>query len=239
MTRATGSSAVMAARAPASVEADDDRTALYRKLEYFPTPPWAARAGAELIRFLDPGSGVLWEPACGEGHMAASIEMYFEETFASDIHPFGYGTVCDFLQETAADRDGPQSGAMCDWIVTNPPFGTAAELVRLGLRRARIGVAILQRLQFLETPDRYELMHGAQPMTTCAPFAERVPMTLGRWDPAASTATGYAWFVWMKDEKPRPMMGIPPGTKARLTRPGDAARFGWSAEAGLLERMEA
>jgi hypothetical protein len=37
--------AVMAARAPDQVEADDARTALYRKLEYFPTPPWAARPG--------------------------------------------------------------------------------------------------------------------------------------------------------------------------------------------------
>jgi hypothetical protein len=198
--RPTGSSAVMAARAPDLVEADDALTALYRKLEYFPTPPWAGRAGGELIRFLDPGAASVWEPACGEGHMAAPLAEQFEVT-AGDIHPFGYGRVGDFLSDEL-------NGAVdADWVITNPPFGTAAEFVRTGLARARRGVAILQRLQFLETPGRYRLLYGAEPMTVLAPFAERVPMTLGRWDPKASTATGYAWFVWIKGASPRPPMG--------------------------------
>ena len=36
-------------------------------LDYFPTPPWAARAGGELIRRLDPPARTCWEPACGDG----------------------------------------------------------------------------------------------------------------------------------------------------------------------------
>ena len=43
------------------------------ELDYFPTPPWAARAGGELIKQIDPAAGSCWEPACGEGHMAFGL----------------------------------------------------------------------------------------------------------------------------------------------------------------------
>ena len=44
-------------------------------LDYFPTPLWSTRA---LFRHVLPAVGVdvigsVWEPACGEGHMAAVI----------------------------------------------------------------------------------------------------------------------------------------------------------------------
>ena len=90
------SRAVMEARAPASVERDDAVTALYRALDYFPTPPWAARAGAELVQRLDPLAKTVWEPACGEGHMAGPLAEYFS-VCASDIHPHGFGLVEETL----------------------------------------------------------------------------------------------------------------------------------------------
>ena len=57
MTVPSGFSSVMAMRVPTN---PDD-------LEFFPTPPWAARAGGELIRQLDPEAVNCWEPACGAG----------------------------------------------------------------------------------------------------------------------------------------------------------------------------
>lgn len=230
-----GAGAVMAGRAPAAVDGDDARAALHRRLDYFPTPPWAARAGGELIHFADPAARTVWEPACGEGHMAAALGETFD-VFASDVHPFGYGEVTDFLD----DEVESWAGDAPDWIVTNPPFHTAGVFVRLGLRRARRGVALLLRLAFLEGGRRYGLFYGAEPLTLCAVFAERVPMTLGRWDPKAASATAYAWFLWRKGSSGEPrLLGIPPGTRERLTRPDDAHRFGWRSEAGLLDAMEA
>lgn len=229
-----GAGAVMAARAPASIEADDSKTALYRQLDYFPTPPWAARAGGELIHRFDSRARWIWEPACGEGHMALALAERFSVS-ASDIHPFGHGRVCDFLNEED-DLDAPY---LPDWIVSNPPFRTAPDFIRLGLARARVGVAMLLRLQFLEGAGRHELLYGAAGLTACAVFAERVPITLGRWDPAASSATGYAWFIWVKGEGGSPLLtSVPPGTRARLTRPDDATRFGYRAPAGLLDAMD-
>ena len=244
------SSAVMAQRARGEVVGDTADQKLWRALEFFPTPPWAARAGAELVLRLDPGvERWVWEPACGMGHMAGPLREYFSPVLATDIHDHGWdemnGYPLDFLSPAADAFD------QADWIITNPPFETAADFVRLGLKRARRGVAVLCRMQFLESAGRHDLFYGAEPLTVLAPFAERVPMQLGVWDPKGSTATGYAWFVWMKPEAlvnaavhhpaitaTTPVIWpIGPGSKARLTRPDDARRYGLRAEAPLLDRM--
>ncbi len=88
MGKPKGAGSVMADHAPAEVEADDPRTALFRKLNYFPTPPWATRAGAEALRALDPTAVVLREPACGEGHMAGPLAETFT-VYPSDVHRYG------------------------------------------------------------------------------------------------------------------------------------------------------
>lgn len=229
------SSAVMAQHAPAEVAADDSQTALYRQLNYLPTPPWAARAMAKLIRSLDPDAHSVWEPACGEGHMAEPFREYFPEVYASDIHPHGYGAEIDFLDPALAEVG--DDAIEQDWIATNPPFNVAAEFIERGLLLARRGVAMLLRLQFLESAGRFELLYGARPMTLLAPFIDRVPMHLGRWDPKGSTATAYAVFVWMKGADPMPIRPIHPGAKARLTRADDARRFGARVDAPLLAAM--
>jgi hypothetical protein len=262
--RASGASAVMADRARGEVKGDDAQAALWRRLDFFPTPPWAARAGGELIARLDPEARTAWEPACGAGHMAFGLKPYFEWVCASDIHWHGYQSAqgeADFLdpaleKHQVRDLMEAASGEACepDWIITNPPFASAAEFVRLGLQRARRGVAMLCRLSWIESAGRYPLFFGETPLTVFAPFAERVPMTLGRWDPKASTATGYAWFLWMHppalvaaaqacraiSPTTPVILPIPPGTKARLTRATDARLFGAvAADGGLFSASEA
>ena len=231
----------MADRARGEVEADDAQAALWRRLEFFPTPPWAARAGGELILRLDPEARTCWEPACGQGHMAHGLRAFFETVFASDIHDHGWvgqSLVMDFLDTgERADWEGE-----VDWIATNPPFGRAAEFVEVGLKRARRGVALLARAALLESAGRFDLMFGRDGLLIFAPFIERVPMKLGAWDPKGSTATAYAWFVWVTPAfraeledagrwpttaPRRPVIWpIPPGTKAGLTRPHDVRLFG-------------
>lgn len=198
-----------------ALDGEMEETALYRSLSFFPTAPWAARAGAEVIEgeigCLD--QHTCWEPAAGRGHMAHGLKDYFRYVWRTDIHDYdGYGAL-DFL--TAGEpTERP------DWIVTNPPFPLAADFVRRGLEIATQGVAVLARLAFLESAGRYDLMSR---LTVLAPFSERVPMQLGSWDPDLSTATAYAWFVWRKDVPRQPVHMIAPGTKARLTRPSDEA----------------
>ena len=230
--RALGHTAVMAQRAPAIVEADSAQVALWRKLEFFPTPPWGARAGAEQLLAVDPGAWSFWDPCAGQHHMAAPLAEYSPLVHRSDIHDYGMG---DLVEDFTDDR---QAGPEADWIVANPPFGRAADFVRLGLQRARRGVAILQRLAFTETGDRYALFDGGEyPLTRLAIFSERLPMTLGAWRPKGDTATAYAWFIWRKGAAPLPPAWIPPGTRDRLWARDDVQRFAWRAPTPLLDEI--
>lgn len=197
-------------------------------LDYFPTPPWATRA---LFCHVLPALGFdvigrVWEPACGEGHMAAVIaEFAHSPVLASDVYSYGYGTAPhDFLH---AD---PLTAA--HWIISNPPFSIACEFTLRALDLASDGVAMLVRTQWIEGAGRYEKLFCDRPPTLYAPFVERVPMVKGRWDPDASTATAYAWFVWCKRASgPARIIWIPPGCRAALSRPDDRQRFAaWSLE---------
>lgn len=192
-------------------------------LDYFPTPPWATRALiVHALRRLGVQADLhqlsAREPACGEGHIAEVLRESFGEVIASDIHDYGYGAVSDFLSDASAFA--------ADWIVTNPPFGDAADaFVLRALSQARRGVAMFVRLQWLETVGRYESIFRDTPPTLIAFFAERVPLVKGRWDPEASTATAYVWLVWVKGMSPRPPFWIPPGCREALSKPDDVARF--------------
>jgi hypothetical protein len=229
--RPSGASAVMAERRSGMSDA---------RLDYFPTPPWAARAGGELIRRLDPEASSVWEPACGGGHMVHGLRDYFNHWRASDVHAYGNHELLDFLDPGAVA--GAPDADRWDWIVTNPPFVAGEAFVRAAWPLARRGVAMLLRLSFLEGAARHRLLYEDFPLTVCAPFAERVPMVAGRWDPAASSATAYAWFVWCKAGPWAKLAGslqpIAPGAKARLTRPDDAIRFGVAAETPLFDEPE-
>lgn len=226
--KATGSAAVMASRN----EPDDS-------LDYFPTPPWATRA---LCEYVLPAIGEsreamrtqsVWEPACGEGHMAEPLREYFGRVRATDVFPYGYSDegVHDFVAfaPTVTPAGNP------DWIVTNPPFNRAADFAAKALWRASRGVALLVRNQWIEGVKRYETLFGPFPPAVVAPFVERVPMVKGRWDPTATTATAYSWFVWTLPIATHAMgtrvLWIPPGCRKRLTRDDDVRRFAGARDA--------
>jgi hypothetical protein len=186
-------------------------------LDFFPTPPWATRALCELLageteRGLSDLS--VWEPACGEGHMARPLAEYFGSVFASDVHNHGYGDVVDFLFP---------NGRRAHFIVTNPPFRLAQQFVETAWNRCDFGAAMLVRTAFLESIGRYRDLFNKNPPRIVAQFSERVPMFKGRVDRTGSTATAYCWIIWHRF--PRHHMHtefrwIPP-CRERLERPGD------------------
>lgn len=204
-------------------------------LDYFPTPLWATRA---LFKHVMPALGVdainrAWEPACGEGHMAAVIAEFARgPVTASDIFQYGYGTAPhDFLHDDPLTKP--------DWIISNPPFSIACEFTLRALDLASEGVAMLVRTQWIEGVARYNNLFRDRSPALYAPFVERVPMVKGRWDPDASTATSYAWFVWCKGAVATPrIFWIPPGCRTALTHADDRRRFAaWTlvaAEAPLF-----
>jgi hypothetical protein len=154
------------------------------------------------------------EPACNKGHMSKVLRSYFKEVESSDIHNYGYGNVKSFLGNSY-EKDS------FDWVITNPPFRLAEDFLNKASEVASKGVALLARTVFLESIGRYDRIFRDNPPTYFAQFTERVPMVKGRLDKKASTATGYAWFVWKLKEKREPkLVWIPPCRKA-LEKDGD------------------
>jgi len=203
--------------------------------DFYPTPPWAARAACEHILRFDPAAAraLWWEPACGAGHFVHGARDYAGEIFASDAYRYGDHALYDFV----SDAPPPVRPA---WIMTNPPFKHLEAFVRLGWARASRGVALLVRMAATETIGRYPLLyHGETPLTVLAQFIERAPMHKGRYEPEGTTAAFYTLLVFLKPAlRPRRLMvrfdgrwwpgniPIEPGAKARLTRPDDAVLFG-------------
>ena len=175
----------------------------------FPTPPWATRALMEqILKKYSSSKQVCLEPACGQGYMAKAWEEYFETVIAFDKYSYGYGAEKDFLLNDFSDRE-------FDWVITNPPFKLAEEFITEGLRVASIGVGMLVRTSFIESVGRYDRLFKKRPPYILAQFSERVPMIKGRLDRKATTATSYAWLIWLKNEKKKltVLKWIPPCRK--------------------------
>ena len=200
------------------------------------TPPWATRALlVEVLPQVLDGLHVLsaWDPACGEGHMVEVLRERVTFVRASDVFDYGRGyEVADFLDAGTGMSPPP------DLICTNPPFNAAVAFALHALDQASV-VALLLRTAWIEGEARYAALFRDRPPTVIAPFVERVPMVKGRWDPAASSATSYAWFVWVHGSAPRAPLWIPPGQRRMRTRPDDARRFGVAADAPLFDLVAA
>lgn len=203
-------------------------------LNYAPTPPWATRTLCEVVLphlGINPRTdlGIVWEPACGEGHMTAVLAEYASKVVGTDIRDYsrrgrsapGWLRRGDFLSPT-----WPRPSA--DWIITNPPFGRyiTTPFVAQALDEAAGGVAMFLRSQWIaEGKGRYADIISEQPPTLVAFFVERVPLHMRRWNPKGRTMTAYCWVVWHKGMVPQPPLWIPPGQRERLTHPDDVERF--------------
>lgn len=211
-------------------------------LDFFPTPPWATRALCEWLartgEDLEHASAI--DPCCGKGHMVLPLSETFQSVVFSDVFPYDTNAPLeDYL------IPGYMPGE--DWHIFNPPFLLAAQFIQKALGLAGTGVAAFVRTAFLESRTRFEELYAERPPTEVLIFVERPILHKGvcrdpdkaYFDPKAvdrrtgqkglwkrpSTATSYAWLVWRKrlmkrNEVPR-LYWIPPGTRTRLTRPGD------------------
>lgn len=151
--------------------------------------------------------------------MARALSEYFGSVYASDVHPYGYGKVADFLMP-GSEEIGARSSP--DWIITNPPFRLGMDFVERARDIATKGVAMLVRTAFLEGVERYGRLYKNKPPTIIAQFTERVPMFKGRVDRVGSTATAYCWLVWRRNKRTSEFRWIPP-CRRQLEYNGDWA----------------
>lgn len=191
------------------------RSEPHDSLDDFPTPPWATRALCEFIRSIDPASAndTCREPAANRGHMVKPLREYFASVEGSDVHDYGEGfPVTDYLWGPIPE--------MVDWTITNPPFRLAEQFIERACQSSRTGVAMIVRAAFLEGQGRFERLFSKNPPSFVLQFTERVVMHKGRLAPEGSTATAYAWLIWIDGESPTRLDWIAPCRK-RLEREGD------------------
>ena len=161
--------------------------------DYYATEPKAAH----LLMAVEKFQPVIWECACGEGHLAKEFEKAGYSVYASDLIDRGYGEVLDFLACSAPPRFD------CD-IITNPPYSKAQEFVEHALDISADGtkVAMFLKIQFLETKGRKRLFEKYPPKTVYVSSSRLHCAMNGEFERfAKSNAICYAWYVWVKGYK--------------------------------------
>ena len=148
--------------------------------DFYPTPPEVTHA---LLNFLNlPAATVIWEPACGDGHM---LNVMLERGYQAKGSDIRYGA--DFLTVPCEP---------CDWIITNPPFSLADKFIE---RCAEHGkpFAMLLKSQYWHAQKRLALFRDHPPTYIC-PLTWRPDFTFGR--SGSSPLMDVMWCIWTKSE---------------------------------------
>ncbi len=156
-------------------------------LDRYYTKPWMTRA---LLRYVDVGGKVL-EPCAGRGWIASVLREHGCEVTTGDLDPdVEVDHQWDFPEAYALGR---VPGGF-DWIITNPPFNCASQVVRAALESAP-RVAMLLKHRWSESCLERAGIHALHP--------ESMIITLPRDGFPGPTNTGrgtdngsVAWFVW-------------------------------------------
>lgn len=139
----------------------------------------------------------IWEPSCGQGHLAKEFEKRGYNVIATDLINRGYGQGgIDFLDDFVLNREKLFKGD----IVTNPPFKLAEKFVETGMSRLLEGnkLILFLKIQFLEGQKRKELFAKYPPKYVYLHSSRQLCARDGEFEKYTSTTQFYAWYVWEK-----------------------------------------
>jgi hypothetical protein len=158
-----------------------------RPLDAYQTPVWMSQA---LLSSVPEITGTILEACSGDNSLANVLRAQsgtlvitndIDLTYAADLHNDARSHL---LYEHAPS---------VDWVVTNPPFEQMLPILKLALQRARVGVAMLSRISFLEpTNTRGPWLKASPPHRYLV--TERHSFTGNGKSDSATTA----WLVWSK-----------------------------------------
>ncbi len=159
--------------------------------DYYATEPIAGH----LLLEIEPDLSNIWEPACGEGHLAHVFDEAGKLGKATDLINRGYGDVEDFLLNNKPYHNGD--------IVTNPPYKYAQEFVEHALSKVDEGrkVCMFLKVLFLESQSRKELFTKYPPKVIYVSSSRINCAKNGDFKTYNSSAIAYAWYVWVKGYK--------------------------------------
>lgn len=147
--------------------------------DFYPTPPDVTFALLDFL-MLPCGRTVVWEPACGEGHMVNQIKKMGYDVFGTDIK-----TGTDFLI-----ADPPR---YFTWIITNPPFSLSEQFIRRCWELKR-PFALLLKSQYWHAKRRVSLFRECTP-SWVLPLTWRPDFCFGKRG-GGSPLMDVMWCVW-------------------------------------------
>lgn len=119
---------------------------------------------------------ICWDPAAGRGNILKAFRGRGLSIRGTDI-----STGTDFLRTRRT----------VDCIITNPPYSIAEKFLDKSFGLAKLKVAFLLRLQFLEGIGRFNRIFKSRPPTRVWVFPDRIGMGGHKGGMVA-----HAWLVW-------------------------------------------
>ncbi|NJM66906.1 MAG: hypothetical protein HC851_15180 [Acaryochloris sp. RU_4_1] len=153
--------------------------------DFYPTAEALTQALLQVVSI----SGTVLEPCAGDG----AIAQLFPNCHTNDLHTQRWDHQLD-----ATLPESWEQFAACEWVVTNPPFNRAPQILPHAYTHVQVGVAFLLRLSYLEPcADRSEwLKTHADRMTHVIVLNPRPKF---RSDSRGGDNVTTAWFVWQRD----------------------------------------
>ncbi len=188
----TGTSASAFKMLGASNHTNDER----EENDYYATDPTAID---DLLR-VETISKRIWEPACGEGHLAKRLTELGYDVTATDLIDRGYGKGGrNFLEVRGWN---PDESYFPGDIITNPPYKYCTDFILKSLELVKEGhkVCMFLKLQTLEGQERYNRIYKDNPPKTIYVYSKRKQCGKNG-NFTGSSAVCYAWFVWEKGFK--------------------------------------
>ena len=176
--------------------------------DYYATPTDEVLNILNTLNFDFTGQTIL-EPCIGGGHMALGINQYIEENgqfyvrrIGTDVQDRGFedsywetGYGFDFLAD-----DYPHDKV--DVIIMNPPYSILEPFLIRAIEIAQEKLIVLCRMQVLEGEGRYTKIFTQTPPSDIYQYVDRIQCWKNGEEPTGSSAQGYCWVVWDKNDMP-------------------------------------
>ena len=166
--------------------------------DYYATDPIAI----QLLLKVENFDGIIWECACGEGHLSKEMQNLGHKVFSSDLVDRGFGDgMYDFL--------GTDNNEVLEMnIITNPPYKYANDFIKKGMEVLAIGykMALLLPIRYLEGKERKHIFKQFPPKKVYVSSSRINCAKNGEFDKLQGSAMAYAWFIWEQGFKGKPTL---------------------------------
>lgn len=169
--------------------------------DLYPTPVDCTYSLLPHIAHLLPANAHILEPACADGQMVQPLEEFGYRVDGFDLRLDVTGGIggTDFL-----DRSNFAGDYQWDAVITNPPFGIAAQFIERALELAPV-VVMLLKAQYWNTQNRKKLFRETKPymelnLTWRPAFLEA--------ERGKSPLMDCMWVVWVRGHNDLPKVDM-------------------------------